>query len=306
MEFQGFRSIKSDTAPCLTSHDGRGGEPVLWQRLSIYDNNAQAGRVYDVEGISPCLDTCSGGNRMPKILTPVRTDEAKELRRKGIEVFKHRELVPRDDGVSNTITTVTKDNLLCEPIDRQSRIRSKVMPNGNIRFYQDDESKSGISEMQIIHSDNECPTITTAHVPKVLEPMIGNDPRRAFDTLQFSDVSQTLLATDYKSPKLVREPIELNFDNLPDKTVLQDEDGKGYLWQDNALWRVRKLVPMECGRLMGVSDVDIQKMIDAGISKSAMYCLFGNSIVVDVLYYLFYKLFINTANEDRQLSLFDF
>lgn len=30
--------------------------------------NPQAGRVYDADGISPTLDTCSGGNRMPKIL----------------------------------------------------------------------------------------------------------------------------------------------------------------------------------------------------------------------------------------------
>lgn len=30
--------------------------------------NPQAGRVYDAEGISPALDTCSGGNRMPKVL----------------------------------------------------------------------------------------------------------------------------------------------------------------------------------------------------------------------------------------------
>lgn len=31
--------------------------------------NPQAGRVYDEEYISPALDTCSGGNKMPKILT---------------------------------------------------------------------------------------------------------------------------------------------------------------------------------------------------------------------------------------------
>lgn len=36
----------------------------------IYPNsgNPQAGRIYDPVGISPALDTCSGGNRMPKIL----------------------------------------------------------------------------------------------------------------------------------------------------------------------------------------------------------------------------------------------
>lgn len=36
----------------------------------LYPNsgNPQAGRVYDADGISPTMDTCSGGNRMPKIL----------------------------------------------------------------------------------------------------------------------------------------------------------------------------------------------------------------------------------------------
>ena len=30
--------------------------------------NPQAGRIYDSNGLSPTMDTCSGGNRMPKIL----------------------------------------------------------------------------------------------------------------------------------------------------------------------------------------------------------------------------------------------
>lgn len=36
----------------------------------LYPNsgNPQAGRVYDADGISPTMDTCSGENRMPKIL----------------------------------------------------------------------------------------------------------------------------------------------------------------------------------------------------------------------------------------------
>lgn len=37
---------------------------------NLYPNsgNPQAGRVYKTEGISPALDTCQGGNRMPKII----------------------------------------------------------------------------------------------------------------------------------------------------------------------------------------------------------------------------------------------
>ncbi|WP_424785331.1 hypothetical protein [Prevotella pallens] len=31
-------------------------------------NNPQKGRVYSIDGISPCLDTMSGGNKQPKII----------------------------------------------------------------------------------------------------------------------------------------------------------------------------------------------------------------------------------------------
>ena len=36
----------------------------------LYPNsgNPQAGRVYNADGISPAMDTCSGGNRMPKVI----------------------------------------------------------------------------------------------------------------------------------------------------------------------------------------------------------------------------------------------
>lgn len=50
--------------------------------------------------------------------------------------------------------------------------------------------------------------------------------------------------------------------------------------------RIRKLTPRECGRLMGVSDEDITKMLEVN-SNSQCYKQFGNSIVVDVLYYIF-------------------
>ena len=81
--------------------------------------NPQCGRVYSADGIAPTLNTCGGGDRGPKILetavlTPIRTEEQRQLRRKGIDTFGGRQLLPRTDGVSNTITTVTKDDLLQE------------------------------------------------------------------------------------------------------------------------------------------------------------------------------------------------
>lgn len=81
------------------------------------------------------------------------------------------------------------------------------------------------------------------------------------------------------------------------------------------IYRIRKLTPRECGRLMGVSDEDISlienyPLIPDGrgdwmapegmtiadvkklsISESQQYKMYGNSIVVDVLKGIFTQLF---------------
>ena len=69
-------------------------------------------------------------------------------------------------------------------------------------------------------------------------------------------------------------------------------------------FRIRKLTPRECFRLMGVDDKDIDKIQAAGVSNSAQYKLAGNSIVVDVLFHIFRKMFIETGNESQQMTLF--
>ena len=70
-------------------------------------------------------------------------------------------------------------------------------------------------------------------------------------------------------------------------------------------YRIRKLTERECFRLMGVDDADIDKIQAAGISKTQQYKMAGNSIVVDVLYHIFKKMFVETrAEANVQLELF--
>jgi len=95
-------------------------------------------RVYDPEGIAPTLATCSGGNTEKKIIVDdlyaqremrAYEDTAPTLRgeRNGLKVVAFRGRPPEDghknlvqqaeertDGVTNTITTVQKDNLILE------------------------------------------------------------------------------------------------------------------------------------------------------------------------------------------------
>lgn len=60
-------------------------------------------------------------------------------------------------------------------------------------------------------------------------------------------------------------------------------------------YRIRKLTPRECGRLMGVSDEDISKMAAVN-SNTQLYKQFGNSIVVDVMCAMFKNLNINQGD----------
>lgn len=60
-------------------------------------------------------------------------------------------------------------------------------------------------------------------------------------------------------------------------------------------YRIRKLTPRECGRLMGVSDEDIDKMAAVN-SNTQLYKQFGNSIVVDVMCAMFRNLNINQGD----------
>lgn len=70
--------------------------------------------------------------------------------------------------------------------------------------------------------------------------------------------------------------------------------------------RIRKLTPKECFRLMGFSDQDFDAAKNAGISNSQLYKQAGNSIVVDVLYYIYVELYkaMPYLFEDLKLSSF--
>ena len=74
----------------------------------------------------------------------------------------------------------------------------------------------------------------------------------------------------------------------------RDANGKtidDYLYtaKDGEQYGIFKLTPRECGRLMGVSDEDIDKMFSVN-SNSQCFKQFGNSIVVPVLEAIFSQL----------------
>lgn len=66
----------------------------IQQVAQMYPNsgNPQAGRIYAPEGVSPAMDTCQGGNRMPKIVESIIYDD-----------YNNR--IRADQSVIGTLTT---------------------------------------------------------------------------------------------------------------------------------------------------------------------------------------------------------
>lgn len=73
----------------------------------------------------------------------------------------------------------------------------------------------------------------------------------------------------------------------------------------NKRYRIRKLTARECFRLMDLTESDIDKIQNAGISESQQYKMAGNSIVVACMEGIFKNLFCKEQEEESgQLTLF--
>ena len=85
--------------------------PKIMQVGQMYgtekEPNPQARRIYDADGISPTMDTCSGGNRMPKVAVAMRG-------RYNAEGELEQQLEISDREYANSITTVQKDSMVAE------------------------------------------------------------------------------------------------------------------------------------------------------------------------------------------------
>lgn len=320
---------------------------------SYPESLTRRGRVQDNGNVSPTL-TAGGeppclfeGITEPNVLTPKRTEYGKAMRKDyeagNIQESRHNmtRLEPRTDGVSNTITTVQKDNLLAEPrliggigevsFGKQWRQGNRIYDSNGIAMClmaQAIGNAGGNSYLyKVEESEEERLNDVCKETKKEIIGISVNPNSRKLEfkgAKSISPICPTLRATDYKSPHTVWESdaqIEYKGKKLNEgdglylstsqdffhgaldgisRTLKATKSDAGVVQN----YRIRKLTPRECFRLMGVSESDIDKIQSAGISKTQQYKMAGNSIVVDVLYYIFKKMFVDKSCEDAQLSLF--
>ena len=215
--------------------------------------NPQTGRIYSADGISPTLNTCGGGQREPKIVTGLASN--------------YGENFEKETDISNTLQA------------RDYKGFGKQTMNVVIKIPQ--ATKQGYIECE---------------VGGVADLSYPNSKTRRGRVQENRTISPTITATETgicriekadgcytnQSPSFTRAPLE----GLS-RTLKADSHPAGVY--DGI--RIRKLTPRECFRLMGFSDQNFDAAKNAGISKSQLYKQAGNSIVVDVLYYIYVELY---------------
>lgn len=141
------------------------------------DGRHQAGAIWDKDAISPTLDTMQGGNRQPFIVTEEpfivasrgRNPENPSDRTTGAPT--EQRLEPNLSGCTNTLTSVQKDNYVCEP----QVLRAERTEYGKAirKQYESGEVEEKIGNMRELkpRTDGVSNTITTVQKDNyILEP----------------------------------------------------------------------------------------------------------------------------------------
>ena len=270
------------------------------------------GNVFDSNALCPTLTTNKGEG--PRILESItcrlcgRNPENPSDRRTGIYT---EQFIEFGSNIANCITTVQKDSLVAEP--------------KCVAYTRDNKGKvigRRLSDIaNTVHGSTGCGGSTDCFVA---EPKIIQSPRGFNKGALFGDCP-AITSSRWQDNNFVAEPNIIQVVNLvEDKGFKNPQRGRVYnpigispnidtmrggnlepkIIEDFTNYRIRKLTPRECFRLMGVSEKDIDNIQKSGISKTQQYKMAGNSIVVDVLYYIFKKMFVDKSCEDAQLSLF--
>lgn len=238
-----------------------------------------ANRIYSKDGICPTIPTCAGGNIQPKIIDELKTIVAMRGRNpenpsdRTAGAKTEQRLEPNVDGVCNTLTSVQKDNLLLEEKPEC------------INLY-DEQGKETSFQDRVYKTDKISPAITTSFRPNYVVEHNDTDSekikiKQATKQGYIECKAGGVADFSYPESKLRRDRVQGGGDVSP--TLTSSNLG---VCKVESCYRIRKLTPKECWRLMGFSDEDFEKAAKVN-SNTQLYKQAGNSIVKDVLMAIF-------------------
>lgn len=279
-----------------------------------------AGGVWDDSHISPTLTTMQGEGRQPHIITGIdksynnpklietancitsREDRGISNRKsEGIAVLKIGNINPSgngmngsvysEDGLSPTLTTNKGEGnkVAIKQATKQGYIECEVGGVADLS-YPDSKTRRG----RVQDNGNTCPTITATEtgICRIEKSLENNSNKLTHEEWKQKMYKNFIEDADGEVSGVITNQSQ-NFGYRPpmkgfSKTLRANASDTGIV--DGV--RIRKLTPKETFRLMGFSDKDFDAAQKVGISNSQLYKQAGNSIVVDVLYYIYRELYI--------------
>lgn len=241
-------------------------------------DNPQVGRVYDTSGCSPTLNTCSGGGHEPKVITGLVKNQGEQFAK---ETDCANTLLARDyKGFGNQeMNYVTENN---------------VKEIGYIKKTEDGKKHQSNT---VYDSDHIGRSLCACDYKSPMMVNIKQATKQGYIECEVGGVADL----SYPDSKTRRGRVQDNENISP--TITATETG---ICRIESPIRIRKLTPKECFRLMGFSDENFDAAQKVGISNSQLYKQAGNSIVVDVLYYIYVELYkaMPYLFDDLKLSSF--
>ena len=291
----------------------------------IYDKSTSAW-VYNVDKLMSTLS--ARDYKQPKQIAEPQLEMVGMLDMKGNECIRR---VYSPEGLCPTITTMqggnTQPKVICRKIEQTVRVRKyEVDTEGLKAALKEGKKNAGLSIREIaeklgvkkttvehwFRSDN-CFSIPEEDVWMDLKALLGITTD-VFDKsiMEFEckpnefDMSNRVYEVEGLAPTLTASGGE----NGAPKIVCEQRCDEGLRFFKDGVcgtirtinsggdkrviekpFKIRKLTPKECFRLMGLNDTDIEKIQATGLSDTQQYKMAGNSIVVDVLEAMFKNLF---------------
>ena len=288
------RIQESDVSQTLCARDYK--DPKCVRVGGLYDKDGsrhQAGSIYDPNGVCATLSTMQGGNQEPIIVASRGRNPDNPSDRSAGQKLEQR-LEPNRQGITNTITSVQKDNYVAEPSFLSKHYQNFHDKHGYIPEMFNPYNESEIKDVAPTQTTQCGSTVSSATV-------LIDDTYRNREPREYEDYSPTLRAG--RSGLKVRTANKQGYDvardgdsvdlAYPNSTTRRGRVGHGVsktLMGADSMgtvdnYRIRKLTPKECWRLMGFDDDDFKKSERVN-SNTQLYKQAGNSIVVDVLMHI--------------------
>ena len=268
----------------------------------------QAGSVWDSNGMSPTLDTAQGGGRQPHIIEdttkPICVGNTTPSGKSQCNA------VYSPEGVSQTLCAGTHGYSTGSIVEEQQREQLIVNIGNSSRYRINNfgevfDNQNGVHKLQEI--DGYVELEVGGELRKVFVEKLMNKyfPQFLSEYIESKNIEPKVIGIKQATKKGYIECelpgcADLSFPNSQYRrgrvqgngqivpTLTAAEGGIRYI---ESIYRIRKLTPRECFKLMGFTFEDWDKCSNVGISNSAGYKAAGNSIVTDCIILLFEHLY---------------